>query len=247
MPVITQGFAPQHGWDRNAFLGIALLGWLGIVMGFAGDMAHHFATHAPAYLPIVHVHAVAFVGWLVLFTVQILLIRARQFDLHKKLGLAMAILAVVMVVLGPLAEIMSQARKFGTPRSDPAFLSISITVMIAFAGLVGAAILLRKDSSAHKRLMILATLHLTSAGYARWHGAWLGPLVGRFDWGIVPIIYFGSTMLMLCLGAYDLVTRRRLHPAYMIGMVWILLNIGASYWLYRSPEWLAFTKHLIGH
>ena len=29
-------------------------------------------------------------------------------------------------------------------------------------------------------------------------------------------------LLFLGIGAYDLITRRRLHPAYLAGLVWVL-------------------------
>ncbi len=240
-------FAPQHPYDRNAFLGILLLGWAGVILGFGGDMADHFASHQPAYLPIVHIHAAAFVAWLVLITVQILLIRTTAYGLHKKLGVAMAVLAVAMVVLGPLAEMTVQAHIFGTKDSDPAFLAISFTEMTAFAGLTGAALLLRKYSSAHKRLMLMGTLYLTSAGFARWDGGFFAHLFGHGFWGMLILLYACSTALILAIGLYDLITRRRLHPAFMLGLVWVLANEGVSIWLYRMPAWLAFTRHLIGH
>ena len=49
---------------------------------------------------IVHVHAIVFVSWLVLFTVQILLIRFKKLPVHRKLGMAM-VARPVTVILGP--------------------------------------------------------------------------------------------------------------------------------------------------
>ena len=37
---------------------------------------------------------------------------------------------------------------------------------------------------------------------------------------------------MLGLGVYDLVTRRRLHPAYVLGAIWILSWQVIAKWLY---------------
>ena len=247
MLAITEGFAPQHKWDRNFFLGLILLGWVGIVMGFGGDMADHFVSHEPAYLPIVHIHAAAFVAWLVLITVQILLIRSTAYGLHKKLGVAMAVLAVAMVVLGPLAEMTVQAHNFGTKHSDPAFLAISFTEMTAFAGLIGAALALRKYASAHKRLMLMGTLYLTSAGFARWDGGLFSHLFGHGFWGMLMLLYACSTALILCIGLYDLITRRRLHPAFVLGLLWVVANEGVSIWLYGLPAWRTFATHIIGH
>jgi hypothetical protein len=60
-------------------------------------------------------------------------------------------------------------------------------------------------------------------------------------------LYFGSDLLMLGLGGYDLVTRRSLHPAYIAGVLWVLtLQLIARAGLY-CPTWKAFAMHLIGH
>jgi hypothetical protein len=49
------------------------------------------------------------------------------------------------------------------------------------------------------------------------------------------------------LGAYDLVTRRRLHPAYVVGAVWMItLQLTAQAGLH-SLAWKSFTLRLIGH
>lgn len=240
-----RAFPAQHPWDRNAVAALAAMVWLGIVMGFGGDMAEHVNTKQPPYLPIVHIHAAAFVGWLVLFTVQIGLIRHKRWLMHKQLGMGMAALAVAMIVLGPLAEYLVGVSRYGTSRSDPAFLAIALTAMLAFAGLLGAALALRRDASAHKRLMLLATLYISSAGFARWEGSWLGPIVGNGPGGFGLVLYFGNTLVMLLIGAYDLVTRRRLHPAYAAGMAWVLAFEALSVWLYFQPAWLAYSKSLM--
>ena len=62
--------------------------WIGIVMGFGSDMIRHFQTHERAYPLIVHFHAAAFAGWMVVLTTQVLLIRTRRHDLHRVLGFA---------------------------------------------------------------------------------------------------------------------------------------------------------------
>ena len=53
-----------------------------------------------------HVHGVVFVGWLAVLTAQVLLIRRRRPDLHRKLGVAAMGLAVLMVIIGPAGSDM---------------------------------------------------------------------------------------------------------------------------------------------
>ena len=60
-------------------------------------------------------------------------------------------------------------------------------------------------------------------------------------------IFLGNVLLIVAIGLYDLATRRRLHPAYMLGAPWALgLQILASY-LYVAPWWKPIAIRLIGH
>ena len=59
--------------------------------------------------------------------------------------------------------------------------------------------------------------------------------------------YLGVTLLVLSLGVYDLVTRHRLHPAYVLGAIWILTWQFIAKWLYVSPGWKGVSLYLLGH
>jgi hypothetical protein len=169
-PPTATRFAPNHPWDRNFYLAMVALAWVGILRGFGGDIARHLATHEAPYPLIVHVHAVVFAGWLALFTIQVLLIRTKRLAVHKRLGYGLAWLAGLMVILGPLTALTVHHVKLvnhlmgPAPTDQPQFLSIQFTDMLAFAGLTGAGILYRNVSAAHKRLILLGTLYITDAG-----------------------------------------------------------------------------------
>ena len=248
-------FAPWHKWDRNFFLIWLGLIWLGIVMGFGSDMIQHVQSHARPYLWIVHVHAVAYVGWLVLLTTQIALIRRGRPDIHMKLGITGMILAPIMVVLGVAAAIMVKrdfiaASHHGVPipfPDHPIFLAIQFTNVLAFAVLAAAAFALRGDSSAHKRLILLATLSLVNAGFSRWLGPSIEAALGMSFWSFLAGVYFVSDILILGLGAYDLATRGRLHPVYLPAAIWIFALQLTAVWLYFSPAWAPIATRLIGY
>jgi uncharacterized membrane protein YozB (DUF420 family) len=243
----SQPFAPQHVWDRNFFLLLLVLTWLGIVGGFGLDMVNHIRHSARAYPLIVHVHALLFAGWLVLLTTQVLLIRNRRTDIHRRLGMTAAWMIPLMVVVA-LATAWTVQRQVallpGVQR--PQFISINITDMLGFAGLAGAGLLLRRDSSAHKRLMLLSTLYLSTAGFAR---LWLLTIGhGGTDgfWGFFLAYNLGGDVLIAMLGLYDLTTRGRLHAAYVLGGGWVLANELAAAWLYFSPGWKAISVRILG-
>lgn len=205
------------------------------------------SKHGLDYPLIVHFHAVAFVGWLTLFTVQVALIRNERPDLHRRLGKAGAILAAMMVVLGPATAWVVDAGRFAATGRTPEFLAVQLSDILAFAGLTAAGLLMRGKSAAHKRLMLLGLLYISDAGFARLiNGAIAAPL-GETMWGTLAQLYAGSDVLMLGLGGYDLATRGRLHPAYVAGVVWAIALQITAYTLLTSPTWKELSLHLIGH
>jgi hypothetical protein len=221
------------------------LAWLGILRGFGAEMIEHVQKHKPAFALIVHVHAVVFVAWLVFFTVQVLLVRVKKLSVHKRLGFALIGLAGLMMILGPATALTVQHRSLADPTADPAFLSVQFTDILAFIGLTGAAILLRRSPSAHKRLILLGTLYITDAGFARWLAdAWLHVL-GMGYWPFWVALYSGSNLLVILAGVYDLLTRRRLHPAYVAGVAWTFAVQMLSLSLYFSPAWLGCARRII--
>jgi hypothetical protein len=240
-------FAPHHKWDHNFFLLYVVLIWVGVSMGFGPEIAHHFEKHKPPYPLIVHIHAAAMVGWLVLLTVQVLLIRAHRRDIHRRLGVAGVVLAVLMVILGPATALTMDGLHFGTPESDPPFLSVQLADILAFAGLVIPAIALRNYPAVHKRLILLATLNISDAGFARWLGGAVHARVGDGFWPFLAEFYLANDILIVGLGVYDLVTRRRLHTAYIAGAAWIFANQMTASWLYHDPHWALIAVKLIGH
>jgi hypothetical protein len=238
-------FAPYHAWDRNFFLIWAALIWLGVMMGFGPQIADHIRTHAKPYPPIVHVHAAVFMSWLVLFTGQILLIRARRSDLHRKLGFAMVGLAGVMAILGPATALVADAAKLGTPASDPSFVAIQFTDIAAFVGLLGSAVAFRNVAPIHKRLVLMSTIYISDAGFARWLGGPLHGLLGDGPAAFWAFAYSGTAILFLGLGAYDLITRRRLHPAYLGGLAWVAVCETMALSLYFSAAWKPVATSLV--
>lgn len=241
-------FAPQHPADRNFFLLLVALIWLGVFSGFGLDMIEHVRHSTRVYPLIVHVHAAIFGGWLVLLTTQLLLIRGRRPDIHRRLGMAAAWMIPVMVVvaLATAWTVHRQMELLSPGRGHPQFISINLTDMLGFATLAFAGLAMRGDSSAHKRLMLLSTLYLSTAGFAR---LWLLTIGGAGTdtfWGFFIAYNIGGDIVIAMLGVYDLATRGRLHPAYVLGAGWVLANELAAAWLFFSPGWHAISLRLLG-
>jgi hypothetical protein len=247
-PPPADRFARYHRGDRNFFLIYVALIWLGILSGFGPQVAKHLRTDAPAYPYIVHFHALVFVGWLTLLTTQVLLIRSGRASLHRRLGIIGAILAVVMIVIGPTTAVIVDRLQLALPHPDPGFLAVQMMDIVAFAGLVIPAFVWRKDPSIHKRLILLATLYISDAGFSRWQGDAMEALFGNGFWGNAAQLYFGSDLLVLGVGLYDWITRKRLHGAYIAGVAWIGAMELIALSVYTSPGWAPVAQRLLsGH
>ena len=93
----------------------------------------------------------------------------------------------------------------------------------------------------------LQLTRLVPPGFARWLGGSVHSWLGDGYWSNMAQLYLANDALILGLGVYDLVTRRRLHPAYVIGVVWVLTLQMSAVGLYLSPWWKPISQRLVGH
>jgi len=198
-----------------------------------------FAQSRPMSV-LLHVHGVVFSAWVSFFLVQTLLIERGSRRLHQRLGWVGAGIAAAMVILVTAAVIEQLRRVNGFP-PPPLALALSAFDIIVFAVLVGAALYYRKRPDWHKRLMLSATIILLGAPMFRF----VIHLIGRTDMAEVSIV---STLLVdaffLPCFAYDLLTRRRVHPAYLVALVLIVLDQVAQATVVSWTPWINFSQAL---
>jgi hypothetical protein len=198
-----------------------------------------FAQSRPMSV-LLHVHGVVFSAWVSFFLVQTLLIERGSRRLHQRLGWVGAGIAAAMVILVTAAVIEQLRRVNGFP-PPPLALALSAFDITVFAILVGAALYFRKRSDWHKRLMLSATIILLGAPMFRF----VIHLIGRTDMAEVSIV---STLLVdaffLPCFAYDLLTRRRVHPAYLVALVLIVLDQVAQATVVSWTPWINFSQAL---
>jgi hypothetical protein len=101
---------------------------------------------------------------------------------------------------------------------------------------VALAITKRRDSQAHKRWMVLATVNLLGAAIARWPG--LTPN---------PRVFFAlADLFIVALAIWDFRSRGRLHPATLWGGAAIILSQPLRLVLSGTAAWLAFAGWVAG-
>jgi hypothetical protein len=193
-------------------------------------------TGATTLSPLAQVHGALFSGWVLLFIVQTALVASHRTRVHQRLGIAGAVLAAAMVVVGTSAAIASAARGAAPPGAPPlAFLAVPLFDMLLFPIFVGTALVYRRPRETHKRLMLLAYLSIITAAIAR--------LPGVLPYG--PPAFFGLTLVFLLIAVvYDLISRRRVHPAYILGGGLLALSMPARLMISGTESWMRFAAFL---
>jgi hypothetical protein len=204
--------------DHRFFSIMSIIMSLAIVGGFSNTYVPKVISGTPVP-PIIHLHAVVFATWLAIFVAQTTLVLNGKTAIHRKLGTAAVVFAALMVIVGTATAItVARLGDRGIPGVEypdrEGFLLLNLGVVVLFAVLVGAGWYFRRNLQAHKRLMLIANA-----------GALVGPGVSRLPGVYGHAAAVGPLVLLFLFAGpvYDLVTRRRIHPAYFS----VLLALGA--------------------
>lgn len=231
-------------YDRVFYSGMAIAMALVVFIGFAPTFylrssfgAPQTVTGAISLSPLAQLHGALFTGWVLLFILQTALVANRRVALHRRLGIAGAVLAALMVGVGTITATRAAARGSAPPGVDPlAFLAIPLGDMVLFAIFTGAAVALRRNKEAHKRLMLLAYISILIAAVAR--------LPGVIQFGL--LVSFGLTFVFLVLAvSYDLFSRRRVHAAYLWGGALLVASVPLRLMLSGTAGWHRFAEFLV--
>ena len=223
--------------DRLFFSGMALASAL---ITFLGFLPSYFGRSAelPPLTPLYQLHGALCTAWIVLLAMQTALVAGRRTDIHRTLGVAGAILAAVVFVVGVAVSVETLRRNGGPPGADPRkFFALPIGDIIVFGLLVGTAILQRHQRDTHKRLMLLATISFLTAAVGRFlrQGGIGGP----------PNVFYGIDVLVATLVVYDLASRGRVHPATLWGGAMVVgFKPLLFYVVAVTPQWLTLADAL---
>ncbi|MEP6689245.1 MAG: hypothetical protein ABJC36_12925 [Gemmatimonadales bacterium] len=223
--------------DRRFFTGMAVAALLTAVIGFAPTYYLRSMVGGPPLSTLLHVHGLLFTAWLLLFLAQTSLVAAQRTDLHRRLGLAVVILAPLLLVVGWLTAI-DAARRGVTPPGGPhplAFLAVPLGTLVVFAMLVIPGLRYRRRSETHKRLMLLATISLLTPAIARFRYYGLGGTV-------IPIV--GTCAFVLVCMAYDRWSHGRVHPVLVWGGVLLMISLPGRFALGQTGAWRSIAEWL---
>lgn len=223
----TAALAPS---DTDARYQLKLTGVMALI--FVAAFSTHLALGrssfgAPA---IVHLHALVFFGWVALTLVQTGLAVGGSVALHRRLGWLAVGWIVAMVPLGIAVTVrIIQAGRAPFFFQPQRFLFDNPLILLAFAGIAGAALVLRRQTGWHRRLQLCAL------------AAVMGPAFGRLlpVPFLVPYAFIVSCLTGLIfpgLMAWREYRReRQVHPAWAWGTAPVLLTLALSWLIAPTP------------
>lgn len=230
--------------DRMFYSGIAIAMALTVVFGFG--QTYYFKAFGGRPLEtlsggpittLIHAHAILFSSWVLLFFVQTALVAQHKVAVHRRLGIAGTVLAGAMILVGTMTALKTAARGASPASPDPlAFLIVPLTDMLLFGSFIVAALRLRRDREAHKRLMLLAYVSIITAAVARWPGFL----------SLGPPVFFGIGLSFVFVGAiYDLASRRRIHPVYLWGGAALIASVPLRLLVSGTGAWHSFAASIV--
>lgn len=237
--------------ERRFYFGMTLFLTAGLLLGFARTyfLKPWFQEWARAHgapEPFFAFHGAVFVVWFALLFVQIFLIGSARVHLHKRLGWFGAGLGLLMVAVGVIGSLIAARRPTGfidVPMPPLQFLILPFGNSLLFGIFFALAIFKRRKPQSHKRLILIATIFLMEASVARW----------PFPFMTMPLpvppftmLEAGTDLFLVPLIAWDLYTRRRLHPVTVWGGLTLIAYQFTRFLISGTAIWLAFAAWAVG-
>lgn len=193
------------------------------LVGFGDNLLtdiHQPSNSDPKFI----VHGLFSLAWMLLLVLQAALIRSRNLRLHRKLGLAAAVVAaaVVLSTLYVFAEVWK-----GWAALEPLFRANRL-LLPGFGLLVWLGYRFRGRPDWHKRLMLLATFLMMEPVLSRAFDPLLVPFMqdwpeSRIDAAFWPFLLIVWSGLFASMFVHDWRTLGRVHPV----TGWVFLGFGA--------------------
>jgi hypothetical protein len=224
--------------ERVFYLAMTIAIFACVFVGFSRSFfLHPFfpERHRPSE-SFFYVHGTIFAAWFVLLVVQASLVTAGNVRRHRQLGIAGVGLATAMIVFGTIAALMAGHRPggfIGVPVPPLIFLVVPLASMVFFGGFVTLAIVNRGTPQKHKRYMLLASLSLMAAAFARW------PIVETTG---ILVFFALSDLFLIPLAIWDFRSRGRLHPVTLWGGLVLIVSEPLQLALASTPAWGRFAQ-----
>ncbi|WP_339826879.1 adenylate cyclase [uncultured Parasphingorhabdus sp.] len=199
--------AMEYALDQRFFVRFSIILAAVIIFGFA-QFSMRGMVNFQAVPRWVHLHGILMLGWLGLIVAQNILIQRGKTALHRKIGWLGGGLALIICVTGLYTGYMAvQLQRFPPFFNGSYFLALVLVEMLVFAAMVVWAIMLRRQTQWHRRIMIGATLIALEPAFGR-----LLPMPLLGDWG-EWLILLCQLVFVVVLARHDQKIIGHIHPA----------------------------------
>ena len=229
----SAGIGRKRG--ERLFLWGACAALLVVLVGFARTYYLKAFFGTPGLTALVQVHGLLMTAWFATFLAQVVLVETGHVRVHRKVGVFGVSIAALILVIATITAIVA-AKHGHTPGPPPlVFLAIPLGDMVVFATLVTLGVCYRKRGDFHKRYMLMASLGILTAAIAR---------IPALAPGGLPLFFGITDLIILGFVLSDVVVRRRLHPAFGVGLAVVIGSQVARFLIAGTPAWLAFAGWL---
>lgn len=236
--ILERPFVSRSG-SEGFFLAASVTMTLVIVAGFSNQLA--FGRSSFYSPPLVHAHAIMFMGWVMIYLLQNIFVATDRMAVHRRLGWVAAGWMVPMVVLG-FAVTLAMVRRGQVPFffRPLHFLLFDPLSLLTFVALTGSAIVLYRRTEWHRRLHLCGMAMLMGPGFGR-----LLPMPMLQPWAWEASFAAGLVFPIAEIVA-DVRRDGRIHPAWRFGvgamvgafvLIEVLTYSGAGQSLYRVVTW----------
>ena len=187
--------------------------------------------------PVVHLHALVYVGWLGLVAYQMRLPSQGRTADHRRVGRWLVYYALLLVVMGLWVTFSRFAERIEMGDALAARINMwpPFSDMLVFPVLFGLALAYRRHPEQHKRLMVLACCMLTIPGAARTFFIGDPPNILLMELIFLSPVYIGMLR--------DWLVEKRVYLVYVIGL-FVLALMPLRMVVVEWPLWAAFTDWL---
>jgi hypothetical protein len=188
----------------------------------------------PPITLLMHLHGIVFTAWFVLFVIQARLVATHRVRTHMQLGIAGAVVAALVVIVGLATTVVSASSdRIRAGMNGAQFVLLPTVAIVAFGGLVAAALWFRRRADIHRRLIMLAMIAVLGPPVAR-----VLILAGLGKHFLLAQTAVAAVFVLACVVA-DWTRHRTVHPIYAIGGTLLVLSWPARVWAAKTPAWEA--------
>lgn len=214
------GTAPFAAWFRQNYFVAASAALLFLtVWGFSDNLFWNVSQPSNSDPKFV-VHGAFCLTWMVILFAQAVLVGRHRMRTHRRLGRvgAFVALGVASSTLWVFVAVWEGWQAM------PLYVQANRLLLPSYAVFVAWAIVQRRRSAWHKRLMLLASFFMLEPVLSRAFDP-IEPLLGRWTDAQIDAawaLFYRTTWtsLFLSLFAYDRLTQQKIHPATWVGAAW---------------------------